>query len=139
MNKPVIVPPPVSRHPRSRLLEPMDRERGYSLDKAPSMQTPYMVMSLQANEAPTRHNVLAALYSWLIPAGYVIFPGTFTSLKNSRTLDNSTGGKIVQDTVQNVPLLPLAALCCIAGISGICWLWWTWQQNYVWLVRQVFL
>jgi len=99
---------------------PMEQEKGYSLYKALSMQTPYIITSLQVNEVPTQHNVLAALYSWLIPAGYVIFPGTFTSLKNSRTLDNSTGGKIVQDMVQNVPLLLLAALCCIVGISRIC-------------------
>ena len=99
---------------------PMEQEKGYSLYKALSMQTSYIIMSLQVNEVPTQHNILAALYSWLILAGYVIFPSTFTFLKNFHTLDSSTGGKIVQDMVQNVPLLLLAALCCIVGISRIC-------------------
>jgi hypothetical protein len=137
-----IVPPLLSRYPRSSakmMSNPVDGEEGYSLYKAPPMQTPYMVMSLQANEIPTRCNILAALFSWLILTGYVVFPGTFTSLKNSHTLGNSKGGKIVQDTIQNVPLLPLAVLCCVAGISGTYWLWWTWWKNYVWLVEQVFL
>lgn len=31
--------------------------------KEPSRQTPYMVMSVQANEAPKLHNLLAAIYS----------------------------------------------------------------------------
>lgn len=125
MDKPGLILPSVFRHPQSRV-EPMDQERGYSSYKAPSMQTPYMVMSVQANESPTRHNILAALSSWLILAGYVVFPGTFTSLKNSHTLGDSEGGKIVQNAIQNVPLLPLAVLCCVAGTSRICWLWWTW-------------
>ncbi|KAH0537622.1 hypothetical protein FGG08_005614 [Glutinoglossum americanum] len=140
MGGPAIIPPLLPRHPQSPpevMPNPVDRE-GYPPYKIPSMQTPYMVMSLQANETPTRHNILAALFSWLILAGYVVFPGTFTSLKDSDTLGNSKGEKIIQDTIQNVPLLPLAVISCVAGTSGMCWLWWTWRKNYVWLVGQIF-
>jgi hypothetical protein len=66
--------------------------------------TPYMEMCTQANKVPSIYNILAALFSWLTLAGFVVLPGTFTSLKHSTTLSSSKGGEIVQKTVQNVPL-----------------------------------
>ncbi|PMD44646.1 hypothetical protein L207DRAFT_389875, partial [Hyaloscypha variabilis F] len=52
------------------------------------------------------NNVRAILFSWLILARYVVFLGTFTSLK---TLSNSSG-KIIQDTIKNVNSLLLIAI-----------------------------
>jgi hypothetical protein len=103
------------------------------------MQTPYMVMCIQANEAPRLDNVLAAIYSWVTLAGLIVFPGTFTSLANSDSLGNIKGGLVVQDAIQNIPLLPLAGFCCLTGTIGSCLLWRKWRKNYVWLVRQIFL
>jgi len=48
-----------------------------------------------------RHNILAALFSWLTLAGYVVIPGTFTSLRDSEKLGNSESGRVVQNAVQN--------------------------------------
>ena len=103
------------------------------------VQTRYMRMLLQLDDIPTLHNVLAGFFSWILLAGYIVFPGTFTSLRNSNSLDKSKPGMVVQETVKNVPLLWVAALCCITGSFGMCWLWWTWQENFIWLVRQIFL
>ena len=106
---------------------------------APVMQTPYMVMVLEANEVPARINLLASLYLWLTLAGFVVFPGTFSSLQNSSKLVNSEGGKFVQHTVENAPLLPLAFICCFIGIVGSCCLWWERRKNYIWAIAHVFL
>jgi hypothetical protein len=61
--------------------------------------TPYMEMCTQANKVPIADNILAALFSWLTLAGFVMLPGTFTSLKHSTTLSSRKGGEIVQKTV----------------------------------------
>jgi hypothetical protein len=104
-----------------------------------STPTPYMAKSIQANEAPVWDNFRAAIFSWLTLAGYVVFPGTFTSLRNSQSLANNNSGKIIQDAVKNLPLLPIAILCCIIGTTGTSWLWWIWRNNAVWLVTHIFL
>lgn len=82
--------------------------------------TPYMEMCTQANKVPSIYNILAALFSWLTLAGFVVLPGTFTSLKHSTTLNSSKGGEIVQKTVQNAPLLPMVGVMCGIGIVGTC-------------------
>lgn len=85
-----------------------------------------------------RDKVLAAGFSWMILAGFIFFPGTFTSLENSESLRESKNGKAVQHAVQNIPLLPFAVVFCLVGIVGSCWLWWKWSKNYVWLVERIF-
>lgn len=102
--------------------------------------TSYMAKATQATQAPTWDNVRAALFSWLTLAGFVVFPGTFTSLKTSQTLASNSSGKIIQDAVKNVhSLLPIAILCCIIGTTGTSWLWWIWRENAIWLVTHLFL
>jgi hypothetical protein len=81
--------------------------------------TPYMEMYTQANKVPIADNILAALFSWLILAGFVILPGTFTSLKHSTILSSSKGREIIQKTVQNIPLLLIAGVIYIIRIIGI--------------------
>ncbi|KAH6670205.1 hypothetical protein B0J14DRAFT_486400 [Halenospora varia] len=88
--------------------------------------TPYIEMYTQANKMPSIYNILAALFSWLILAGFVVLLGTFTSLKHSTILGSSKGREIVQKTIQNVLLLLMAGVMCGIGI-------------YVWLTRQIFL
>ena len=101
--------------------------------------TPYMKMFFQANAIPTRYNIFAALSSWLTLAGFIVVPRTFTSLRDSETLANNRGGKVLQNTVQNLPLLPVAGVLYLCGTIGMCGLWWTFRRNYVWLIRQIFL
>jgi hypothetical protein len=85
--------------------------------------TPYIELCTQANKVPSIYNILAALFSWLTLAGFVVLPGTFTSLKYSTMLSNNKGREIVQKTVQNVPLLPIARVIYGIRIIGTCWLW----------------
>ena len=104
-----------------------------------ALQTPYMAMSVQANQARRRYDICAGCCSWLTLAGYVVLPNTFTSLGNSSSLDGTAGGKAIQDAVRNVQLLPLAGVLCCLGTAGSCWLWWKWRKNYVWLISRIFL
>jgi hypothetical protein len=105
----------------------------------PALQTPYMVMSVQANLTAMKLDVYAIIFSWLILAGYVVLPNTFTSLQNADSLAATAGGKAIQDAVRNVPLLPFAGVLCCIGAAGSCWLWWLRRRNYVWLISHIFL
>ncbi|EUC39966.1 hypothetical protein COCMIDRAFT_110018, partial [Bipolaris oryzae ATCC 44560] len=67
-------------------------------------------------------NILATIFLWTLLAGFVVFPGTFTSLQNTSSLNSSVLGRVVQRTIQNIPLLTVAALFFILGTAGIGWL-----------------
>jgi len=112
-------------------------------DPLPSVQTRYMKMLLHLDEIPRLHTMLAGLFTWVLLAGYIVFPGTFTSLRNSKAVKDATSAgtsaSMLVNTVQNVPLLWLAAICCIVGVLGMVWLWWRWQENYIWLSSRIFL
>ncbi|KAH8653974.1 hypothetical protein BGZ60DRAFT_460367 [Tricladium varicosporioides] len=97
-----------------------------------------MAKTIQANDAPIWDNLLAAFFSWLTLAGYVVFPGTFTSLEHSQTLTSSNSGKFIQQTVKKA-LLATAGLCCFFGTVGTSWLWYVWRDNAVWLIGHIFL
>jgi NADH:ubiquinone oxidoreductase subunit 2 (subunit N) len=103
------------------------------------MQTPYMVMSLQANEGCRRDKILAAIFSYITLNGFIVLPGTFTSLENLSSLSENKKGKVIQAAVQNIPLLPMAGICCFVGTMGSYWLWRKWRKNYIWLVAHILL
>ena len=83
-----------------------------------------------------RHNY-ANLFAWLVLAGYVMLPNTFTSLEASKDLSSS--GKLVQNTVQNVQLSLFAGALCFIGIVGTCRLWHKWRKDPAWLLSQIFV
>jgi hypothetical protein len=119
--------------------EKPDEETEHDVQITSATATPYMVQSAQANQAPAWDNIRAALFSWLTLAGYIVLPGTFTSLKTSQTLSTSNGGRVIQDTLKNTPLLAIAGLCCLFGTVGTSWLWYIWRGNAIWLVGNIFL
>ncbi|KIM93129.1 hypothetical protein OIDMADRAFT_138373 [Oidiodendron maius Zn] len=85
-------------------------------------------------------NMLASLFTWLLLAGFMVLPVTFSSLRTSRAL-NGLGitGKIVISAVQNIPFLAIAASCFVCGVAGLLWIWWENRRNYIWLTDRVFL
>lgn len=101
------------------------------------MSTTYEAMVLEAERIQRRYSIMAFISSWLIHTSYIVLPGTFTSLGNR--LEQTDSGRLVADTVNNVPLLPLAGICCFVGSVGLGYLWRTWGSNYVWLTRNIFL
>lgn len=85
-------------------------------------------------------NMLAHLFTWLLLAGFMVLPVTFSSLRTSRALNGlGNAGKIVISAVQNIPFLAIAASCFVCGLAGLLWIWWENRRNYIWLTDRVFL
>jgi hypothetical protein len=66
------------------------------------MDTQYVNMLLALDDIPNLHNMLAKFFNWILLAGFILFPGTFTSLKN---LGGS--GQVEQQLVHAVTSIPL--------------------------------
>ncbi|KAH6869634.1 hypothetical protein B0T10DRAFT_593434 [Thelonectria olida] len=97
-------------------------------------------MVLEAHETPAFDCLLAAISNWLFLAGFVVFPGAFTSLSHATLLSESQTGRAVQDFIgRNMSLLAVGILCCSVGGAGIGWVSWKFRGNYVWLVDRIFL
>lgn len=99
----------------------------------------YNTMIIQSHEVPNTYNLIAAVSNWFFLAGFVFFPGTFTSLSHTSALADSAAGRAVQHAVENIPLLCIGVLSSLLGGTGICWVWWNLRDNYIWLVDRVFL
>lgn len=91
----------------------------------------YQDMVLQSNEVPVFYNIAAAIFLWVMLAGILVLPGTFTSLEHTNS--------IVQDLVQHVPLLPIATLFWCSGAAGISVLWYYFRENHFWVASHLFL
>jgi hypothetical protein len=108
-----------------------------------TIETQYVQMLLQLDCIPWWHNFLSSLAGWVLLAGYLVVPGTFTSLQKSDSLKDGMGVNIAEkaiiSTVQNPPLIAIACslLCLGAGIMA--WLFWKWKDNYIWLINRLFL
>jgi hypothetical protein len=107
-----------------------------------SVQTRYMEMLLGLDTIPRLHNIMASFVTWILLAGFIIFPGTFTTIQrldDSQTVQGNAVAASVLDGFKNMPLLVVAGICCGIGAAGMVWLWWTWRTNYVWLLNKIFL
>ncbi|TVY31537.1 hypothetical protein LSUB1_G008749, partial [Lachnellula subtilissima] len=107
-----------------------------------SVQTRYMAMLLALDTIPRLHNILASFFTWILLAGFVIFPGTFTSLQTlsptSPALTSSTASHILSST-KHIPLLIIASTSSILGALGMLYLWFAHKDNPVWLLNRIFL
>lgn len=96
-------------------------------------------MVLEAYRSPSGYNILVTVASWLLLAGFVIFPGTYSSLQESDLLYSTETGRAVSRVIQNVPLLVIAIACCVLGAFGVGVLWWLRRNNYIWLMQKIFM
>ncbi|KAK2467910.1 hypothetical protein APHAL10511_000205 [Amanita phalloides] len=117
----------VADHP-----EPAIKEKTLETQE-PSTVTQYMNMLLALDEIPRIHNLAASFFTWILLAGFVLFPGTFASLRNN------AAAKDAVDLINHIPLFVIAFLCCGIGAAGMGYFWWRWMNNYVWLVNKIFL
>lgn len=108
-----------------------------------SLETRYVRMIVEADEIPFQYNALASAAHWILLAGYLVMPGTFTSLQTSNALKNdlvqSEAGELVLNTIQNPPLLATACFFFVAGLAIMGWLCREFRGNYIWLVNRIFL
>lgn len=103
--------------------------------------TRYIDMLLGLDQVSPFHNILASCFVWILLAGYIVFPATFTSLQKS-AFDDKADTRLksqVLATARNIPLLYVAAVACGVGVLGCVWLWWKHRGNYVWVVNRIFL
>jgi hypothetical protein len=107
-----------------------------------SFKTRYMDMLLAMDQIPRVYNILSSFCTWILLAGFIIFPGTFTSIQglnnDAAVAANHTASTIIA-SIKNIPLLVVAGVCSGVGAAGMAWLWWRWRQNYVWLLNKIFL
>ncbi|KAH2708122.1 hypothetical protein KXW29_007264, partial [Aspergillus fumigatus] len=73
-----------------------------------TVETEYMLMVLELENIHWSYNFLSSFASWVLLAGYLVIPGTFTTLQKSENLksglrDGRTGRAILS-TIQNPPL-----------------------------------
>lgn len=101
----------------------------------------YVQMLLDVDHMPWIYNVIASVAQWTLLAGYLVVPGTFTSLQRSdkiEPLGDISTGKAILGTIQNPPLLAIACFLFSIGASLLFWLYWEWRENYIWLVSRIF-
>ncbi|KAJ7813999.1 hypothetical protein B0H14DRAFT_2376402, partial [Mycena olivaceomarginata] len=104
---------------------------------ASQMDTRYVNMLLAIDSIPALYNILASFFTWILLAGFVLFPGTFTSLQE----DNRLGalGVSAVNVIKHLSLFVIAWVCTGVGAAGMCYLWYRWRKNYIWCLNRVFL
>jgi hypothetical protein len=104
-----------------------------------------MEMLLHLDQIPRLHNILASIFTWILLAGFLVIPGTFTSFKNSNAFKDADGNgsnevaNAIVHGIKNVGLLWVSGAFCVIGALGCLWLWFMWRKNYVWLLNRIFL
>ena len=101
------------------------------LARTPSVRTRYMEMLLHLDEIPRLHNILAAFFTWILLAGFIVLPGTFTSLQRARSRADDDIEREILDKVANLPLLWVAGVCVVLGAVGMIWLWIRWRASFL--------
>lgn len=112
--------------------------------RADTMHSRYVQMLLEQDHIPKLHNILASFFVWLLLASFIVFPGTFTTIresiedKNGDNWHDKTAEKIFK-SVKNIPLLVVAAIMCSISAIGMTALAWRHMTNFVWLLNKLFL
>jgi hypothetical protein len=101
--------------------------------------TAYTAMIVQTHEELTCYKLAAAFLNWLSLAGFVVLPGTFTSLSQAELVNESRAGRDMQQAVENTPLVALSCLCCSISGAGIGYVIWKCKHNPVWLADRIFM
>ncbi|KAK4113936.1 hypothetical protein N656DRAFT_707292 [Canariomyces notabilis] len=117
-------------------------------------QSPYMNVLRSYDKIPRVHNILVSFFVWILLAGFVIVPGSFTSLKR-RVQDGGTlppevgrtGGEIEKFllTRDNTIAMVIGFVCIGVGAFGSAWLALRWRRdyvglfNYVWLLNKLYM
>lgn len=113
------------------------------LARSDTLHSRYVQMLLGQDDIPALHNILASFFVWLLLAGFLVFPGTFTSIQHSlegkedsHAWTDQTTEKIFK-SVKNIPLLVLAAIACGVSVVGMASLALRHLPNYVWLLNKL--
>ena len=107
-------------------------------------------MLLSLDKIPRLHNILVSCFAWILLAGFVILPGSFTNWKSLEELD-SHDSDVQPNTHRQNPfsssvtgtrgtVVAAVGLACIGiGATGAAWLAVRWRKNYVWLLNKLYM
>lgn len=105
----------------------------------------YVRMLKEEAQMDLKYNITASTANWALLAGYLVVPGTFTSLQHSNKVQealqaNKTGRAILQK-IQNPPLLVIACLFFAGGTTAFICLFRSRKirNNYPWLINKIFM
>lgn len=136
------VTPPTSNAQSPTTIAP---PRPYHLVRVPSVQTRYMEMLLHLDKIPRLDNILASAFTWILLAGFLVVPGTFTTFKTSQVFKDASNAdkngveRDIVHSIANIGLLWVSGFLALVGAVGCFWLWFKWRRNYVWLINKIFL
>ncbi|KAM7212659.1 hypothetical protein V8F06_011947 [Rhypophila decipiens] len=108
-------------------------------------QTKYMEMLLSLDKIPQLHNILCSCFTWLLLAGFVVIPGSFTSLRkleaktNGEIIPGSPAANAILSSVAETSVTVIGFICMGIGTTGAIWLGWRWRKNYVWLLNKLYM
>ncbi|KAG9311458.1 hypothetical protein JVU11DRAFT_8573 [Chiua virens] len=93
-------------------------------------------MLLALDDISPVFNILASFFTWILLAGFLLFPGTFASWKDE---PQGSPQSDILSVINHVSLYVIAFICTGIGACGMTWLWWRWQNNYIWITNRVFV
>lgn len=114
------------------------------LQRADTAHSRYVQMLLDVDEIPILHSILACFFVWLLLAGFLVFPGTFTTIQKSieskhpQQWTDQTTDKILK-SVKNIPLLVIGAVACGLSVIGMAVLALRHLDNYVWMLNKLIM
>jgi hypothetical protein len=108
-----------------------------------TVETEYVRMLLELQNIHWMYNFTASLANWMLLAGYLVIPGTFTSLQKSDSitdkLTQNDAENAILKTIQNPPLVAIAWFLLGIGMGVISFLFYRWRKNYLWLINRLFM
>jgi hypothetical protein len=129
---------------KKTLLRPGSAELGLPRsDTTLTIETEYVRMLFELQDIHWLYNFMASLAAWMLLAGYLVIPGTFTSLQRSDSLTNrmaqNDAEKTILKTIQNPPLVAIAWSLLGIGAAVMSFLFYRWRRNYLWLINRLFM
>lgn len=122
------------------------KQRPGAPQRSDTIHSRYVEMLLGQDDIPKFHNILASFFVWLLLAGFLVFPGTFTSLqkKFDKAGDededwDEDAASVILHGVKNIPLVVVGAVACGISAGGMIFLAIRHVRNYVWLLNRLFL
>ncbi|PYH40989.1 uncharacterized protein BP01DRAFT_377369 [Aspergillus saccharolyticus JOP 1030-1] len=103
------------------------------------LDTEYVHMTLEPIH--WGYNLLSSFASWVFLAGYLVVPGTFTTLETTikNSSSQSTMNRRILGTIQNPPLIAISFICFLFGLAIMVFLFYRWRSNYIWLINRLFI
>ena len=108
-----------------------------------NQDTLYTQMLKEEAQMNWKYNLCAGAANWVLLAGYLVVPGTFTSLEHSdlieHRLQGNDAGRVLLKTIQNPPLLVIACIFLVAGSLVLGRLSVKFKDSYIWLINRIFM